>query len=71
MSWLGELGQLRVQIELDCKLVGECIMDSSNNQSYFVNILSNCISLLEHFANFRKCFAWRQGNYVAHTSARA
>jgi ribonuclease HI len=42
ISWLGELGLSVVQIELDCKLVVEGIMDKSNNQSDFGNIMFTC-----------------------------
>jgi len=70
ISWLGELGLSMVQIELDCKLVVEDIMDKSNNQSDFDNILSSCRSLLQQFPNFKIRFIRRQANFVAHTLAR-
>ena len=70
ISWLGELGLSMVQIELDCKLVVEGIMDKSNNQSDFGNILSSCRSLLQQFPNFKISFIWRQANFVTHTFSR-
>jgi len=59
-----------VQIKLDCKLVVENFMGSSNNQFDFGNILFNCISLLEHFSNYTINIAKIQTNNVAHTVAQ-
>jgi len=60
--WLGVLGLSMVQIKLDCKLVVKGIVDSSNNQSNFDNILSNCRSLLEQFLNFKISFFFMIGS---------
>jgi len=49
---VGELGVSTVEIELNCKLVVEGIMDSSSNQLEFGGILSNCRLLVEQFPNF-------------------
>jgi len=68
--WLGHLGLSKVHIELDCKLVVDGIVDSSNNQSEFGNIMANCRALLQHFPNFKISFVRRQANYVAHSLAR-
>jgi len=46
-------------------------MENSNNQSDFGHIISSCRSLLNQFRNFKISFVRRQGNYVAHTLARA
>jgi len=67
--WLGHLGLSKVHIELDCKVV-DGIVDSSNNQSEFGNIMANCRALLQHFSNFKISFVRRQTNYVAHSLAR-
>lgn len=48
----------------------EDIMDKSNNQPNFGNIMSTCRSLLQQFLNFKINFIRRQANYVAHTSTR-
>jgi len=54
ISWLGELGLSMVQIELNCKLVVEGIIDKSNSQSDFGKIMSTFRSLLHQFPNFNK-----------------
>lgn len=56
-----------VQIELDCKLVVDGIMNKSNNQLDFGNIMSNCRPLLQQFRNFKISFIRRLTNYAAHT----
>lgn len=56
-----------VQIELDCKLVVDGIMNKSNDQSNFGNIMSNCRPLLQQFPNFKIRFIRILANYVAHT----
>jgi hypothetical protein len=38
--WLGELGLSNVHIELDCKLVTDEIVDRTDNQAEFGNIMS-------------------------------
>jgi len=68
--WLGQLELSRVQIELDCKLVVDSIVDRTNNQSEFGNIIFACRSLLQQFPNFKINFVRRQTNYVAHSLAR-
>jgi hypothetical protein len=59
-----------VQIELDCKLVVESILDRTNSQSEFGTIINMCRSLLQQFSNFEISFVRRQANYVAHGLAR-
>jgi ribonuclease HI len=68
--WLGQLGLSKVQIELDCKLVVESILDRTNSQSEFGTIINMCRSLLQQFSNFEISFVRRQANYVAHGLAR-
>jgi len=63
------LGLSLLQIELDSKLVAEAVMDTSNNQSEFDNILVNYRSPLQQFPNFKIRIVKTQANYVAHTLA--
>jgi hypothetical protein len=70
MLWLVELGLSKVQIELDCKLVVDCIVDRSKNQSEFGNIMFVRISLLDQYPNFKISYIRRQTNFVVHTLAR-
>jgi len=50
--------------------VVDSIVDRSNNQSEFANIMANCRVLLQYYPNFKINFAWRQANSVAHSLAR-
>jgi hypothetical protein len=59
-----------VQIELDCKLVVDCIVDRSKNQSEFGNIMFVRRSLLDQYPNFKISYIRRQTNFVVHTLAR-
>jgi len=68
--WLGQLGLSKVQIELDGKLVVDNILNRTNNQSDFGNIIHMCRSLLQQFSNFKINFVRKQANYVAHGLAR-
>jgi len=70
ISWLGRLGLSKVLIELDCKLVVDCIVDRNTNQAEFGSIISDCQALLQH-PNFKISFARRHANVVAHTLAKA
>jgi len=68
--WLGQLRLSDVHIELDFKLVVDSICDKNNNQAEFGNIIADCRSLLQQFANFKISFVRRQVNVVAHSLAR-
>ena len=59
-----------MHIELNCKLVVDNIVDSSNNQYEFGNIMANCRVLLQHFPNFKISLVRRQVNFVTHSLAR-
>jgi len=67
MLWLVELGLSNVKIELDCKLVVDCIVDRFKNQSKFGNIMSICRSLLDQYPNFKISYIRRRTNFVVHT----
>lgn len=52
--WLRQLGISNVHFELDCKLVVDSILDRTNNQAKFGNIISIC--KLSQSPNFKISF---------------
>jgi len=64
--WLRRLGISNVHFGLDCKLV----VDRTNNQAEFGNIIPICKSLLSQSPNFKISFVRRQANFVAHSLAK-
>ena len=57
ISWLGRLGLSN--IELDCKLVDDSIVDKNTNQADFGSIISDGQALLQQHPNFKISFAMR------------